>query len=151
MRTGIQKCLDDHPAPNRTFVKALDHGTVSASDVTIEKVGVSAGKIQFSLPDDAPDAEPSQVAGKLIDTVDYLQEKLSIIEHDQQHSHVQIRSTKPTLTDFENRYYEIDVRPRDITVSRYCSRKGEPRHPTSVDLTRESFERFCRDLDDSMR
>lgn len=144
----LRQCLDNHPAPNRKFETALNQGKVSATDLTVEKVGVSTRQIDYRFNEAKSDEAASDVAENLVRRVDYLLEPLAIIERDPRESQIQIRSQTPSTDGNSRRYYEVNVDPQGVSIERYQA-SGNSRENDDINLTRESFERLCRDLDDS--
>ena len=148
MSHGIRQCLDNHPAPNRKFETALNQGKVSASDLTVEKVGVSARQIDYRFNQAKSHDEAVDVAEDLVKRVGYLLEPLAIIEQDASQSQIQIRSQKPTTDGDTRRYYEMNVDGSGVSLERYAA-SGGTREADDIHLTRETFERLCQDLDDA--
>lgn len=146
MSKNFQQCLDNHPAPNRRFETALNQGTVTAIDLTVEQVGISARRIEYRFAKPHSSEGATNIAEQLVRRVHYLQEPLAIIESDL-HGHVQVRSQKPTPQGNSRRYYEVNINPKEITVERFVASRGD-RTSQEIHLTRESFERLCHDLDD---
>lgn len=152
MTYEIEKRLDDHLAPNKKFKMALDHGSVTATDVDVESIGVSAGAIDYHCRpvQGQAVAPPRQVAEHLVERVDYLQEPLAIIEDDIERSATQVRSRQPQAHPEGDRYYELVAKPGQVSVRRYRRQADGQREPIPLQLTRESFGRLCRDLDNSV-
>jgi len=148
MTQDIRQRLDNHPAPNRKFETALNQGKVSATDLTVEKVGVSTRQIDYRFNEAKSHEAASDVAENLVRRVDYLLEPLAIIEQDPSESQIQIRSEKPSTDGQTRRYYEVNVDGSGVSIERYQA-TGNSRENDDINLTRESFERLCRDLDDS--
>ncbi|GAA4437782.1 hypothetical protein [Bremerella cremea] len=148
MTQDIRQCLDDHPAPNRKFETALNQGKVTATDLTVERVGVSTRQIDYRFNEAKSHEGASDVAENLVRRVDYLLEPLAIIERDPAESQIQIRSQKPTQDGDSRRYYEMNVDGQGISIQRYKT-TGTGRESEEIHLTRESFERVCRDLDEA--
>lgn len=144
----LRQCLDNHPAPNRKFETALNQGKVSATDLTVEKVGVSTRQIDYRFNEAKSDEAASDVAENLVRRVDYLLEPLAIIERDPRESQIQIRSQTPSTDGNSRRYYEVNVDRQGVSIERYQA-SGNSRENDDINLTRESFERLCRDLDDA--
>ena len=147
MNQGIQECLDNHPAPNRTFETALNQGKVTAIDLSVEKVGVSAREIGYQFNQPKSKEAAGEVAENLVRRVDYLLEPLAIIERDQTGSQIQIRSRQPSTRTDGRRYYEVNVDRQGLNIRRFHAAEGS-RNREEIHLTRESFERLCHDLDD---
>lgn len=148
MSQDIRQRLDSHVAPNRKFETALNQGKVTASDLTVEKVGVSTRHIDYRFNEAKSHEAASDVAENLVRRVDYLLEPLAIIERDPSESKIQIRSQKPSHDGDSRRYYEVNVDGRGVSIQRYQS-SGNSRQNDDINLTRESFERLCHDLDEA--
>ena len=104
MSNAIRQSLDNHSAPNRKFETALNQGKVTATDLTVEKVGVSTRQINYQLNEVKSHAEATDVAENLVRRVDYLLEPLAIIERDPAGNQIQIRSQKPSSDGQTRRY-----------------------------------------------
>lgn len=152
MTHEIEKHLDDHLAPNKRFDMALDHGSVTATEVESESIGVSAEAIDYRRYADsrATSLPPRQVAERLVEQVNYLQEPLAIIEDDLEGSATQVRSTRPQAHPDGARYYELVAEPGHISVRRYQRQADGERKSIPMRFTREAFGRLCRDLDNSV-
>ncbi len=148
MTQDIRQRLDNHPAPNRTFETALNQGKVTATDLTVEKVGVSTRHIDYRFNEAKSHEAANDVAENLVRHVDYLLEPLAIIERDPGESKIQIRSQKPSIDEQSRRYYEVSVDGHGVSIERYEA-SGNARENDDINLTRESFERLCRDLDEA--
>ncbi|RCS54346.1 hypothetical protein DTL42_04155 [Bremerella cremea] len=148
MSHTFRQSLDNHSAPNRKFETALNQGKVTATDLTVEKVGVSARQIDYRFSETKSPQEASDVADNLVRRVDYLLEPLAIIEHDPSGPQIQIRSQKPSSDGQTQRYYEMNVDRDGISIERYAASSGV-REQDEIHLTRESFERLCHDLDEA--
>ncbi|MBA2113947.1 hypothetical protein [Bremerella alba] len=148
MTQDIRQRLDNHLAPNKKFETALNQGKVTATDLTVEKVGVSTRQIAYRFNEAKSHEAASDVAEDLVRRVDYLLEPLAIIERDPTESKIQIRSQKPSTDGPARRYYEVNVDGQGVSIERYQS-SGKSRQNDDINLTRESFERLCRDLDDA--
>ncbi|PQO30346.1 hypothetical protein DTL21_23595 [Bremerella cremea] len=148
MSHGLRQSLDNHPAPNRKFETALNQGKVTATDLTVEKVGVSARQIDYRFNEVKSHEEATDVAENLVRRVDYLLEPLAIIERDPSGRQIQIRSQKPSSDGDTRRYYEMNVDHSGVSIERYAAAGGD-REQDEIHLTRESFERLCHDLDDA--
>lgn len=146
MTQDIRQQLDDHPAPNRKFETALNQGKVTASDLTVERVGVSTRQIDYRFGEGKNYAGARDVADDLVRRVDYLLEPLAIIESEPGDNQVQIRSEKPSRSGDDRRYYEMNVDGGGISIQRFKA-TGNSRENEDIQLTRESFERLCHDLD----
>jgi len=147
MTTEIDQSLRDHAAPNTTFKKALNQGTVTAPETTVERVGISTKQIDYRFHQEKSDRQPTNVAKQLVERVDYLLEPLAIIENDPEDAEIQIRSSQPTTRDGAHHYYEMMVKPQGVSIHRYRAPAGQPRQSEEMQLTRESFQRLCEDLD----
>lgn len=148
MTQDIRQRLDNHLAPNRKFETALNQGKVTATDLTVEKVGVSTRQIDYRFNEAKSHEAASDVAEELVRRVDYLLEPLAIIERDSSESKIQIRSQKPSTDGETRRYYEVNVDGQGVSIERYQA-SGKSRNNDDISLTRESFERLCRDLDEA--
>ena len=148
MTQDLRQRLDNHSAPNRKFETALNQGKVTASDLTVEKVGVSARHIDYRFNEAKSDEAASDVAENLVRRVDYLLEPLAIIERDPRGSKIQIRSQKPSIDEQSRRYYEVNIDGHGVSIERYQA-SGNSRENDDINLTRETFERLCRDLDEA--
>ncbi|MEX1042822.1 MAG: hypothetical protein WDZ51_19470 [Pirellulaceae bacterium] len=150
MAHEIEKQLDDHLAPNKRFDMALDHGSVTATDVEAESIGVSAEAIDYRCHPNAAGPPPRQIAERLVEQVNYMQEPLAIIEDDLEGSATQVRSARPQAHPDGARYYELVAEPGHISVRRYQRQTDGERKSIPMRFTRETFGRLCRDLDDSV-
>ncbi|WDI41189.1 hypothetical protein [Bremerella sp. P1] len=148
MSQDIRQRLDSHVAPNRKFETALNQGKVTATDLTVEKVGVSTRQIDYRFNEAKSHEGASDVAENLVRRVDYLLEPLAIIERDPSESKIQIRSQKPSSDGQARRYYEVNIDSQGVSIERYQA-SGKSRENDDINLTRESFERLCRDLDEA--
>lgn len=146
MNQGIQQCLDNHSAPNRRFETALNQGKVTATDLSVEKVGVSAREIDYRFNEPTSKEAAGEVSENLVRRVDYLLEPLAIIERDQADTQIQIRSRQPSTHADGGRYYEVNVDCQGVNIRRFHASEGS-RKSEEIHLTRESFERLCHDLD----
>jgi len=152
MTYEIEKHLDDHLTPNKRFDVALDHGSVTATEVEAESIGVSAEAIDYRCHPDSHSAgtPPRQIAERLVEQVNYMQEPLAIIEDDLEGSATQVRSARPQAHPDGARYYELVAEPGHISVRRYQRQADGERKSIPMRFTRETFGRLCRDLDDSV-
>ena len=148
MTQDIRQQLDNHPAPNRKFETALNQGKVTASDLTVERVGISTPRIDYRFSEPKHYGAAHDVADDVVRRVDYLLEPLAIIESDAGENQVQIRSAKPSQSGDDRRYYEMNVDGGGISIQRFKA-TGNSRENEEIHLTRESFERLCRDLDEA--
>jgi len=83
---------------------------------------------------------------KFAQKADYLIERLSLVEADDQAKRAQVRSTQPECDGETRRYYEAEIRDDSFEFGRYEATPGKPRRRVDADLTHEQLGRLAEDL-----
>ncbi|HUS39445.1 MAG: hypothetical protein WBF93_01830 [Pirellulales bacterium] len=90
--------------------------------------------------------ELKQVSELLASKLTYLLEPVATIEVDPEGCTVQMRSDPPHRERDGNVYYELLVRPGEVTLRRYRTEQRQPREAVAAHLTREVLVRLADDL-----
>jgi hypothetical protein len=72
-------------------------------------------------------------------------EPLEVVEIDPDQA--LLRSTEPDATEDGIYYYEVWVKPGELSLERFHAERGSRREPRAVDLTWEQAGRFVRDVE----
>ena len=107
-------------------------------------------RVQVESLADADAERVQQVAGDLANRLSYLLEPVRPIEFDQESAVVQMRSLPPTTVDKSTRFYELIVRPGEMSLCRYEKLTGEIRRVIPADVTREVLARLVDDFTDAV-
>ena len=126
--------------------------TIEAEVISVDKVGCLVREVR---------AEAPKLAGAGFDVlktwgealsrrVSYLLETLGLLEADEEHGEVLIRSNPPDRQGSATAYYEVLLRqdgPGRFSLRRYESQKGTAgRVPADMHVTQEVLKRLFRDL-----
>lgn len=86
-------------------------------------------------------------AERLTQHVDYLREKLEIVDHDRRGMYIQLRSLPPFKDDTQIQYNEICIRRDQVQIKRIAfSRKDEVKRQVPLTLTEDQLERLLGDM-----
>lgn len=86
-------------------------------------------------------------AERLIHQVDYLDERLQIVDHDRRGLYIQIRSLPPYKDDTQIQFNEISLTKDKVGIKRIAfNRKDERKREVSLDLSEEVFRRLLEDV-----
>ena len=129
-----------------------DGMTIEAELAAVDKFGCLVREVR---------AEAPKLAGASYDVlkawgealsrrISYLLETLGLLEADEEHGNVLIRSNPPDRQGSATAYYEVLLRqdgPGRFSLRRYESQKGAPgRTPADMHVTHEVLKRLFRDL-----
>lgn len=127
-----------------------DHGQSEVELIRLEQLAVEADLIRCK-PLKAPRwdaADLQRVAQAISQKVNYLLEPLGPVELDGESATLLMRSVSPSVEEPNRRtYYEIVVRPDELTLRRYEAQAGQVRQPRSMVLSVEVLARVVADLD----
>ncbi|MCE1229591.1 MAG: hypothetical protein LWX11_08920, partial [Firmicutes bacterium] len=86
-------------------------------------------------------------AERLIHQVDYLDERLQIVDHDRRGLYIQIRSLPPYKDDTQIQFNEISLTKDKVGIKRIAfNRKDERKREVPLDLSEEVFRRLLEDV-----
>jgi len=89
-----------------------------------------------------------KISDSLSSRLSYLLEPIALVESDQEHCVVQMRSNPPTKEDDATSYYELVVRRGgSLSLLRYSKSSGNARQTVPANVTREVFQRLAADFD----
>ena len=114
-----------------------ENGKVQVSQLSLEWQGIR--KQSF--------AKLRSKAESLTQQVNYLPERLEIVDHDRRGMYIQLRSLPPYKDDTQIQFSEISIGRDRVMVKRiaFC-RKDEVKRQVSLDLTEEALKRLLKDL-----
>jgi hypothetical protein len=131
--------------------------TTSVGSLQVELTEVNAlacrftdFRVQVESLGDADAGRLQQIADDLANRLSYLLEPVRPIEFDQESSAVQMRSLPPTTIDEATRFYELIVRPGEMSLCRYEKLTGQERRVIPADVTREVLARLVDDFTDAV-
>jgi len=129
-------------SPARLTAKT-ESGTLLAEMADVECLACSVWSISFrpAAPRNTTDA-----AQQLAADVRYLTEPLQMLEFDKTADMAQVRSAPPAQDAQTRRYFELVVRPDEISMRRYEKTPGQPRRTIPATLTRDVFQRLANDF-----
>ena len=125
------------------------HGSFHATAIAIEKLAGVFTDIGYRMPgEQALPAERLHAVGDILaQRLQYLMEPIAPVEFDGEAAVLQLRSVPPSQEDSHTRsYYEVLVRPQEISLRRYTVSSGLPRRADEMHLTREICARLGCDL-----
>lgn len=126
--------------------------TIEVELIAVDSVGCRVAEVRAEVP---------KLAGAGFDVlknwgealsrrISYLLETLSLLEADEEHGEVLIRSNPPDRQGSATSYYEVLLRqdgPGRFALRRYEAQKSTgTRTPTDMQLTHEVLKRLARDL-----
>ena len=95
-----------------------------------------------------PSERFSELVERFVERVDYLPERLALVELDRQSGSAQIRSKQPLLTENAREFFEIRLTDRhDFSLRRFRKPDGEAaRQPREMVITFDICERLIDDI-----
>lgn len=119
------------------------HGTDRLA-CEVDSIRVVSTKCRTYAPE-----QRDAIANRLVDRLSYLEERLVLIEADQ--NATQIRSDKPQVEAERVRsYFELLVDSKGLTLQRYVKTPGKAREVTTATLTRSVLCRLLHDMADTL-
>ncbi|HEX9082176.1 MAG TPA: hypothetical protein VF768_07850, partial [Holophagaceae bacterium] len=86
-------------------------------------------------------------AEKLSEQVNYLKERLEIVDHDRRGMYIQLRSLPPYKDDTQIQFNEISLGKNRIVVKRIAFyRKEEVKQQVALQLSEQELERLLSDI-----
>lgn len=133
---------------DRKMTVDTENGRIEVEVNDVNPLACSLDRLTYKSArlSDAPFDRLKDVSGQLRQRLTYLLEPLATIEADDQLQTVQMRSCPPRRDDGGVSYYELEVRPDEISLCRYQRSAKHPRHVTPTTLTRETLYRVAEDF-----
>ena len=113
--------------------------------------GVQLGEmvLERHVPKKLSFAKLKTKAEKLSEQVDYLKERLEIVDHDRRGMYIQLRSLPPYKDDTQIQFNEISIGRNKVVVKRIAFfRKDETKHQVPLRLSEDQLQRLLHDLRD---
>lgn len=141
------------PADEHLLSVAVDQGKLECQLTAVDVVGCSfrllelqTGKLANATVD-----ELKNVSDSLSKRLSYLLEPVGLIEADNEHCIVQMRSNPPQQDDKATSYYELLIRRGGtISLCRFTKEHGGQRQVIPAEVTREVLGRLATDFVDAV-
>jgi len=133
---------------DRTMTVDVENGRIELRLTDVNPLACSLDRLTYTSAQLSGAAfdRLKDVSGQLRRRLSYLLEPLATIEADDQLQTVQMRSCPPRRDEEGVSYYELEVRPNEISLCRYQRSAKHPRHVTPTTLTRETLYRVAEDF-----
>ncbi|MDQ4077275.1 MAG: hypothetical protein M3220_13635 [Chloroflexota bacterium] len=126
--------------------RAAEHEawTMEADGAEVGPIGIKADSLR--LRRSTPSKRNAKALGEdVAERTKYLLEPLEVVESDEQQAI--LRSRDPEVKEEGCDYYEMWVKPDEVSVERYQGAVGKKRESRPVNMTWEQAERFVKDVD----
>jgi len=131
----------------------VDHGKLECQLTAIDSMGCSFRnlELQTSKLADASVNELKDLSDSLSQRLSYLLEPIGLVEADDEHCVVQLRSNPPQQDEDATSYYELLLRSGGtISLCRYTKNRGGIRQVVPAMVTREVLGRLATDFVDAV-
>jgi len=111
--------------------------------------GVQLGEmvLERNMPKKLSFAKLKNKAEKLSEQVNYLKERLEIVDHDRRGMYIQLRSLPPYKDDNQIQFNEISIGKNKIVVKRIAFyRKEEVKQQVALQLSESELKRLLSDI-----
>jgi hypothetical protein len=137
------------PASPATVVVKGTYGDLNMTITAAEQLAATFTQIVYrtNSPHQLPSSRLQDVGAKLSERLHYLMEPVAPVEFDGDAAVVQMRSVPPSQDAPGTRsYFEILVKPQEISVRRFSASRGQARTATDMSLTHQICARLGSDL-----
>ncbi len=136
----LLKSLEQAPS------RAAEHEawTMEADGAEVGAVGFKADALRLRRTSAAP-RDATALGHDLAGRARYLLEPLEVVESDAQQAI--LRSRDPEVGEDGCDYYEMALRPDELSLERFHGQAGQRRAPRPLNLTWEQAERLVRDVE----
>jgi hypothetical protein len=125
---------------------AVFQGAIRRREGAIEVAELS---LECAAPKKQSFAKLRDKAEGLTEQINYLRERLEVVDHDRRGMYVQLRSLPPYKDDTQIQFNEISIGRNKVVVKRIAFfRKDETKQQVPLRLSEEQLQRLLHDLRD---
>jgi hypothetical protein len=125
---------------------AMFQGAIRRREGTVEVAELS---LECLAPKKQSFSKLRNKAEGLTEQINYLRERLEVVDHDRRGMYVQLRSLPPYKDDTQIQFNEISIGRNKVVVKRIAFfRKDETKHQVPLRLSEDQLQRLLHDLRD---